>query len=303
MTAEEEQPFATDFDGPWKDALDFAPELFLKRCLPDVDRAINWSKDPQSLDHELRQLTGQDEEGVRRVDRLLFFETLTGDPLYLHIEVQCYYDKELGRRVMTYRHRLRGRFGKPVVSVVIFGDDNRKWCPKKYREGQLGSGDSCSWIPIKLLTVGEQSPDLENEENVFGLFIVAHLETLATRKDLAKRRKAKLRLLSNLQRRKMDEADGREWYRLIDWLMVLPKEMNQQVHQELYRQHAEEPMKYVSFAEREGIEKGMVMGQVRMCQEILKQEQTPEVELARMSQEELAALLAQLRKQVMPNGT
>jgi hypothetical protein len=44
----------------------------------------------------------------------------------------------------------------------------------------------------------------------------------------------------------------------VDWLMKLPEEMNQQVHQELYRQHAEEPMKYVSFAEREGIEKGVL---------------------------------------------
>src|SRR5437764_12778917 len=114
---EEEKPFATDLDGPWKDALDFAPELFLKRFLPELDRAINWSTDPQSLDHELRQFYALDQEGVRRVDRLLQFETLAGDPLYLHIEVQCYYDENLGRRVMTYRHRLRGRFGKPAVTV------------------------------------------------------------------------------------------------------------------------------------------------------------------------------------------
>jgi hypothetical protein len=75
---------------------------------------------------------------------------------------------------------------------------------------------------------------------------------------MLKRQQAKLRLLSNLQRRTMDEADGREWYRLIDWLMKLPEEMDRQVHQELYRQHTEEPMKYVSFAERSGIEQGEI---------------------------------------------
>jgi hypothetical protein len=112
------------------------------------------------------------------------------------------------------------------------------------------------WLPIKLLKLGKETADLENEDNVFSLFVAAHLETLATRKDLAGRQQAKLRLLGNLQQRKMDAADGREWYRLIDFLMKLPEEMNQQVHQELYRQHAEEPMKYVSFAERQGIEKG-----------------------------------------------
>ncbi len=267
---EEEKPFATDLDGPWKDALDFAPELFLKRFLPEMDRAINWTKDPQSLDHELRQFSALDEEGVRRVDRLLLFETLAGDPLYLHIEVQCYYDENLGRRVMTYRHRLRGRFGKPVVTVVIFGDDNRKWCPKGHEEGEFASGDSCTWIPLKLLTLGKKTPELENEDNVFSLFIAAHLATMATRKKPAKRQAAKLRLLSNLQRRKLDEIDGREWYRLIDWIMPLPEERNRQVQQELYRQHAEEPMNYVSFAEREGIKKGIEQGEIQGARKILE---------------------------------
>jgi hypothetical protein len=266
---EEEKPFASDFDGPWKDALDFAPELFLKRFVPLLEGAIDWRKEIQSLDDELRQLFVQDQEGIRRIDRLLLFKTLSGDLLYLHIEVQCYQDQELGRRVMTYRHRLRGRFGKPVVTIVIYGDDKPRWCPKKHTEGQFGSSDTCIWIPIKLLTPGKENPDLENEENPFCLFIAAHLATMATRDDLEKRRDAKLRLLSNLQRRKMDEADGREWYRLMDWLMKLPPEMNQQVHQELSRQHTEEPMKYVSFAEQQGIEKGEMQGARKTLEAIM----------------------------------
>jgi hypothetical protein len=106
---EEEKPFATDYDGPWKEALDFAPELFLKRFQPTITSDIDWREDHQALDDELRQMSQQDEEGIRRVDRLLLFKTLSGDLLYLHIEVQCFYDPELGRRVMTYRHRLRAR--------------------------------------------------------------------------------------------------------------------------------------------------------------------------------------------------
>jgi hypothetical protein len=266
----EEEKFATDYDGPWKDALDFAPDAFLQRFLGRIAEAIDWRKPYQSLDHELRQVVAQEPEGIRRVDRLLLFETLSEDPLYLHIEVQCYHEKELGRRVMTYRHRLRARFDKPVVTVIIFGDGRRRWCPKKHQEGQFGSGDSCVWLPIKLLELWRENPDLENEENVFGLFIVAHLETLATRKDLPGRRQAKLRLLSNLQRRKMDEADGREWYRLIDWIMKLPEDMNRQVHAELYRKHTEEPMKYVSFAERQGIEKGIEKGIERGARKALE---------------------------------
>jgi hypothetical protein len=103
----------------------------------------------------------------------------------------------------------------------------------------------------------------------------------------------------------LDEPDGREWYRLIDYLMRLPEEMNKQVHEQLFRQHTEEPMKYVSFAERQGIEKGFekgeVIGRIHMCQEMLKQPETPKEELSALSQEDLSALLAQLRKQFMLN--
>jgi predicted transposase/invertase (TIGR01784 family) len=55
-------------------------------------------------------------------------------------------------------------------------------------------------------------------------------------------------------------------------------------------------------AEQRGIEKGTLAGQVRLCQELLKQPPTPEAELVALSREALSDLLAQLRKQVLPNG-
>ena len=82
---EEEVPFATDYDGPWKDALDFAPALFLKRFVPTIASDINWTENHESLDDELRRMFVQDEEGIRWVDRLLLFKTLSEDLLYLHI--------------------------------------------------------------------------------------------------------------------------------------------------------------------------------------------------------------------------
>jgi hypothetical protein len=291
---EEEKHVATDYDGPWKEALDFAPNLFLEHFQPAITRDIDWREDPQSLDDELRQMSTQDEEGIRRVDRLLLFKTLAGDDLYLHIEVQCFYDPELGRRVMTYRHRLRARHRQPVITIVILGDDRRGWRPKKHREGKYGSADTCEWIPIKLLDLSKNIAELESDANVFALFVAAHLETMATRKDLGKRQEAKIRILSNLQARKLEKVDGGRWYDLIDWLMKLPSEMNNTV----YQQQKEKGMRYVGFA----AQMGALLGQIRLCQELLKQEPTPEEELQAMSYEELEALLARLRKELRPNG-
>ena len=52
-----------------------------------------------------------------------------------------------------------------------------------------------------------------------------------------------------------------------------------------------------------GIEKGALVGQIRLCQELLKQPPTPQAELSALSQEDLAALLAQLREQLTANGS
>lgn len=49
-------------------------------------------------------------------------------------------------------------------------------------------------------------------------------------------------------------------------------------------------------------ERGVAIGQIHAYQEVLKQPQTPEAELVALSQENLAALIARLRKQVFPNG-
>jgi hypothetical protein len=53
---------------------------------------------------------------------------------------------------------------------------------------------------------------------------------------------------------------------------------------------------------KEGRKEGALVGQVRLCQELLKQPQTPEAELAALPRAALADLLAQLRKQLSPTG-
>ena len=47
----------------------------------------------------------------------------------------------------------------------------------------------------------------------------------------------------------------------------------------------------------EGLEKGKLIGQIHMTQNLLKQERTPEEELIRKRKEELQSLLQQLQSQ------
>ena len=51
-----------------------------------------------------------------------------------------------------------------------------------------------------------------------------------------------------------------------------------------------------------GRKEGTLLGQIQLCQELLKQPPMSESELTSRSQEDLSALLTQLRKQLLPNG-
>ncbi len=53
------------------------------------------------------------------------------------------------------------------------------------------------------------------------MVVLAHLKTLATRKQSENRFKSKLRLFKMLYERGHSQKDIREWTRFIDWIMVL----------------------------------------------------------------------------------
>ena len=55
--------------------------------------------------------------------------------------------------------------------------------------------------------------------------------------------------------------------------------------------------------EKRGREQGELVGQIRLCQQVLKQPLTPEEELYARPEQELAALLEQLRQQLHANGS
>jgi len=60
-----------EFDGPWKESLDFYFESFLRFCFPAVHREIDWRHGYETLDKELQKLCPQGELGRRGVDKLM----------------------------------------------------------------------------------------------------------------------------------------------------------------------------------------------------------------------------------------
>jgi flagellar biosynthesis/type III secretory pathway protein FliH len=101
---------------------------------------------------------------------------------------------------------------------------------------------------------------LRQHPNPFALLTLAHLQAQQTRKNAEARVVAKIDLLKLLYGRGLDAEQMRQWYRYLDWLMPLSAELERQVWQEVARSREEQKMPFVTFAERNGYEKGEADG-------------------------------------------
>jgi hypothetical protein len=249
----------TDDDSPWKELLQHEFRLALEFFQPEVHADLDWGRDHESLDQELRKLDPGGATGKRIVDRLIQAWSVGGDVRYLHIEVQGKRQPQLPKRVHDYNSRLEQHLGQPVASFVILTDPNPKWCPNVYETEIYGTKHAFEFVSLKLLAYEKRADELRDHANPVALFVLAQLAGIRTRKDVVKRGEAKLDLIRLLQARGMEEDDLRRWYRYLDWLLILPPEYDREVWHRVYDQK-EKVMPFVTFAERYGMEKGEKLG-------------------------------------------
>ncbi|BDA73134.1 hypothetical protein RIVM261_013900 [Rivularia sp. IAM M-261] len=61
----------SDYDSPWKEALDVYFESFMELCFPHIHRDIDWQRGYESWDTELREIIRDAEIGNRVADKLV----------------------------------------------------------------------------------------------------------------------------------------------------------------------------------------------------------------------------------------
>src|SRR5580700_7030003 len=103
---------------------------------------------------------------------------------------------------------------------------------------------------VKLLDYRGREAELEGDANPFALVILAHLKTLQTRNDPAARRMWKLRTTKGLYERGLDGEQVRRFFRILDWMMELPAELEKALIGDLANFEQERKMPYVTSIER-----------------------------------------------------
>jgi hypothetical protein len=264
-----------DYDSPWKQAIRAYFQDFMGFYFPNAAAQIDWMAPHTFLDQELEQVVHDAELGKRLADRLVSVTLLAQAEVlvYIHLEIQGEYDADFPQRVFVYNYRIFDRFKRPVATLAILADDAPGWRPRRYGYTLFGSRHYLSFPHVKLLDYLPKLEELLQEDNPFALVTAAHLMTRNTRKNKRHRYEAKLKLVEILQEKGWEEQRMLDFLRLIDWLMKLPKSLNNQLWQDITTRRNPD-MPYVSsfeeFLLEKGEEKGIKQGESTLLSLLLE---------------------------------
>jgi hypothetical protein len=243
----------TDFDSPWKNIIERYFQDFMAFFFHAAHEEIDWHEGYTFLDKELQQVVREAETGPRRVDKLVQVSLKDSEEtawILIHLEVQGQPDNEFPVRMYIYNYRIFDRYQRRVASMAILSDTSPNWRPQSFDYELLGCRVSLDFPTVKLLDYGERWDKLEADTNPFSVVVMAHLQTQRTQQQPAERYAAKLKLAQMLYRRGYNRRDVLELFRFIDWILMLPNELEQQFRVELAQFEAEVKMEYVTSVER-----------------------------------------------------
>lgn len=158
--------------------------------------------------------------------------------------------------MFVYGYRIYDRHRRPVVSLAVLCDDNPRWRPDHFEVGAWGSSLGIRFLTVKLLDHGGREAELERDPNPFAPLILAHLKAQETRGQPGERWRWKVRLVRGLYDRGLSAEQVRQLFRLIDWMLQLPEDLQQQFREEIHRFEEERRMPYVTSIERLAREEG-----------------------------------------------
>ncbi len=252
----------TDYDGPWKEALDRYFEASLAFFFPQAHADINWSRGFEFLDKELQKIVPAAKHGRRYVDKLVKVWLKSGEESWLlvHVEVQTWQEEQFAKRMHTYNYRIFDRYDREVISLAILADDDPDWRPDEYGYGRWGFHTGTKFLIRKLLEYAPHWQALETDPNPFAMVVLAHLKTLETRHAPVERQTWKVRLVKGLYERGLSADDVRHLFQFIDWIMDLPRPLDRLFWQEIDHYLKEKRMPFITTPERIGLEKGLLQG-------------------------------------------
>ena len=260
-----------DYDSPWKDILEAYFQQAIEFFFPKTAAIINWQVPHEFLDKEFQAISNDAEQGKRYADKLVKVRCLNGEEkwLYIHVEVQGQPEEEFALRMFTYNFRIFDRYKQSAISLAILCDSDKKWHPNTYSFSYDDTVLYFKFGTVKLLKYQRRWKELEASNNVFATVVMAHLRTQQTLKEAKQRKHWKFSLIRRLYDLGLSEQDIRKLYKFIDWVMILPRGLENEFWEDFQKFEQERKMTYITSVERIGYERGKLETILQLLNKLL----------------------------------
>lgn len=235
---------------------------FLAFFYPDIHADIDWQRGYVALDKEFQQIVRRAKIGKCLADKLFKVWLRDGAErwLLIHIEVQGEPEPDFPERMFNYNVAVWRLYNQTVVGLAVLCDDRADWRPTNFGYGHWGCRTGTTFRPVKLLDFARDLESLARHDNPFATVVLAHCQALRTRRDPANRRFEKLNVVKSLYEHGWSKEDVRQLFRLIDWIMTLPEDLEEAFRIDVFAFEEEKKMPYLSSIERNALKKGMEQG-------------------------------------------
>lgn len=263
-----------DYDSPWKEFITLFFRQLIKLLLPELYAMIDWSRKPEFIDTELRRLSPQSETGRLLPDRLVRVWLKNGESrvIHIHFEAQSQFTVKMEERVFAYYARAWLELRTDIICIVIYADKNPNWRPNRYLRELPGTRLDFQFHAVKLLDLDEAFLLTHaKRRNPAALMLLAFRRAIETEQNVDARFEARKQLIALMMEHGYTSNQQAHILRLMEWVLMLPETLEQQVEEFIEEYKRERGTPFVSRLERRAIAKGLAEGRAEGQVETLRQ--------------------------------
>ncbi len=260
-----------DSDNPWKVIVDEMLVECVQFTRPKLFEMIDWERGYLSLNADLPRLRPKGKTHVLRVDKLIRVYLKNGSMrlLYIHIEIQGYRERYFSRRMLFYSVRIFETYGSFPLSLAILIDPSPNWRPDKFETGIDDCKLQFEYPTLKLLDYANRRVELEASDNLFAAILLAQLDAMETKGKPEERIVRKTALMKSLLRRGIESERIRRLLHFLDWLLILPSELEEEWYNEMDNYSKEKKMPLRDIFEIMGEKRGIRLGEINRSKAFL----------------------------------
>ncbi|MEN9613064.1 MAG: hypothetical protein RLZZ628_3878 [Bacteroidota bacterium] len=212
-----------DYDGLWKLIIEAFFFEFTAFFLPKLFKDIDLSYPPEFLDQELLTIHKELKVPKQVVDKLIKVKLKDGSIKWvlIHVEVQARFEIDFSTRMFLYKAFIFAKYQLPIVALAIYPVGRT---PKNFDSYEESFYDTTVMYRFNAYKIAKQKEaDLIQSDNIFALFVLAHLYVIKTTPKLYNKRVAFKEKLFELAREKdIPKAKIDRMLIFVDQVLALP---------------------------------------------------------------------------------